>query len=301
METEKKTHVSRREILKQYKKKTPMQEVLSRFMHNRLAVLGLIIFTIILLLAIFADQIADYQNVALKMNIRSRLQGPSAEHWFGTDEAGRDVFARVIHGSRTSLWIGFAATFMALLGGGTLGAIAGYFGKFIDELIMRIMDIMMCLPGVLLAMAIVSAFGSSALNMIIAIAVSRLPRFARVVRSSVLTVRTEEYIESARAIGAKSPRIITRHILINCMGPIIVQIALVFASSVLAISALSFLGLGIKPPAPEWGNMLAAGRAQMRDHANLVLAPGLALFFSIFSLNLLGDGLRDAFDPKMKK
>ena len=259
METEKKTHVSRREILKQYKKKTPMQEVLSRFMHNRLAVLGLIIFTIILLLAIFADQIADYQNVALKMNIRSRLQGPSAEHWFGTDEAGRDVFARVIHGSRTSLWIGFAATFMALLGGGTLGAIAGYFGKFIDELIMRIMDIMMCLPGVLLAMAIVSAF------------------------------------------GAKSPRIITRHILINCMGPIIVQIALVFASSVLAISALSFLGLGIKPPAPEWGNMLAAGRAQMRDHANLVLAPGLALFFSIFSLNLLGDGLRDAFDPKMKK
>jgi peptide/nickel transport system permease protein len=301
MEAVKNEVISRKTILKQYKKKTPMQEVLIRFIRNRLAVLGLIIFAAILLLAIFADQIAGYKEVALQMNISQRLLGPSAEHWFGTDEAGRDVFARIIHGARTSLWIGFAATTLSLVGGGTLGAIAGFFGKAIDEIIMRVMDVMMCLPGVLLAMAIVSAFGSSVFNMIIAIAISRLPRFARVVRSSVLTVRTAEYVEAARAIGARSPRIIFRHILLNCMGPIIVQIALVFASCVLAISSLSFLGLGIKPPAPEWGNMLAAGRQHMRDHVNLVLAPGMALLLSIFSLNLLGDGLRDAFDPKLKK
>jgi len=301
MAVENKEHISRKTILKQYRKRTPTQEVMIRFMRNRLAVLGLIIFIIILLLALFADQIASYEDVALKMDIRNRLQGPSAEHLFGTDEAGRDVFARIIHGGRTSLWIGFAATFTALLGGGFLGAIAGYFGKTIDEVIMRLMDVMMCLPGILLAMAIVSAFGSSSFNMIMAIAISRLPRFARVVRSSVLTVRNSEYVEAARAVGAQSPRIITQHILLNCMGPIIVQIALVFASTVQAVSSLSFLGLGIKPPAPEWGNMLAAGREQMRDHANLVLAPGMALFLSIFSLNLLGDGLRDALDPKLKK
>ena len=301
MEAVKNEVISRKTILKQYKKKTPMQEVLIRFIRNRLAVLGLIIFAAILLLAIFADLIAGYKEVALQMNISQRLLGPSAEHWFGTDEAGRDVFARIIHGARTSLWIGFAATTLSLVGGGTLGAIAGFFGKAIDEIIMRVMDVMMRLPGVLLAMAIVSAFGSSVFNMIIAIAISRLPRFARVVRSSVLTVRTAEYVEAARAIGARSPRIIFRHILLNCMGPIIVHIALVFASCVLAISSLSFLGLGIKPPAPEWGNMLAAGRQHMRDHVNLVLAPGMALLLSIFSLNLLGDGLRDAFDPKLKK
>lgn len=301
MGTKEEKVISRKEILKQYQKKTPMQEVMTRFMHNRLAVIGLVIFAIILLLAIFADQIADYEDVALKMDIQSRLMAPCAEHWFGTDEAGRDVFARIIHGSRTSLWIGFAATSLALLGGGILGAIAGFFGRAIDEIIMRVMDVMMCLPGVLLAMAIVSAFGSSSFNMIMAIAIVRIPRFARVVRSAVLTVRNAEYVEAARAIGAKNPVIISRHILLNCMGPIIVQIALVFASCVLAVSSLSFLGLGIKPPAPEWGNMLAAGRQHMRDHANLVLAPGLALFFSIFSLNLLGDGLRDAFDPRLKK
>ena len=239
MENTKKEIISRKDILKQYKKKTPMQEVLIRFMRNRLAVLGLIIFAVILLLAIFADQIAGYEEVALKMNISNRLMAPCAEHWFGTDEAGRDVFARIIHGARTSLWIGFAATAMALIGGGILGAIAGYFGKAIDEVIMRIMDVMMCLPGVLLAMAIVSAFGSSVMNMIIAIAISRLPRFARVVRSAVLTVRTAEYVEAARAIGARAPLIITRHILLNCMGPIIVQVALVFASCVLAPVSLS--------------------------------------------------------------
>ncbi len=293
--------ITRKEILKKFKKKTPLQEIVYRFMQNRMAVVGLIIFTIILLCAIFADQIASYEGAALQMNIAERLQGPSAKHWLGTDEAGRDIFARIIHGARNSLWIGFVATAFSLLVGGALGAIAGFFGKWVDELIMRVMDVMLCLPDMLLAIAIVAAFGGSVVNMILAIGISRIPRFARIVRSSVLTVRDMEYVEAARAIGARNGTIILRHILLNCMGPIIVQITLIFASSILAISSLSFLGLGIKPPAPEWGNMLAAGRNNMRDYGYLVLAPGLAIFLSIFSLNLLGDGLRDALDPRLKK
>lgn len=293
--------ITRKEILKKFKKKTPLQEIVCRFMQNRMAVVGLIIFTIILLCAIFADQIASYEGAALQMNIAERLQGPSAKHWLGTDEAGRDIFARIIHGARNSLWIGFVATAFSLLVGGALGAIAGFFGKWVDELIMRVMDVMLCLPDMLLAIAIVAAFGGSVVNMILAIGISRIPRFARIVRSSVLTVRDMEYVEAARAIGARNGTIILRHVLLNCMGPIIVQITLIFASSILAISSLSFLGLGIKPPAPEWGNMLAAGRNNMRDYGYLVLAPGLAIFLSIFSLNLLGDGLRDALDPRLKK
>ena len=293
--------ITRKEILKRFKKKTPLQEILYRFMQNRMAVVGLVIFLAILLCAIFADQIASYEGAALQMNVAERLQAPSAQHWLGTDEAGRDIFARIIHGARNSLWIGFVATAFSLLVGGALGAIAGFFGKWIDELIMRIMDVMLCLPDMLLAIAIVAAFGGSVVNMILAIGISRIPRFARIVRSSVLTVRDMEYVEAARAIGTRSGTIILRHVLLNCMGPIIVQITLIFASSILAISSLSFLGLGIKPPAPEWGNMLAAGRSNMRDHGYLVLAPGLAIFLSIFSLNLLGDGLRDALDPRLKK
>ncbi len=293
--------ITRKEILKRFKKKTPLQEIVYRFMQNRMAVVGLVIFLAILLCAIFADQIASYEGAALQMNVAERLQAPSAQHWLGTDEAGRDIFARIIHGARNSLWIGFVATAFSLLVGGALGAIAGFFGKWIDELIMRVMDVMLCLPDMLLAIAIVAAFGGSVVNMILAIGISRIPRFARIVRSSVLTVRDMEYVEAARAIGARSGTIILRHVLLNCMGPIIVQITLIFASSILAISSLSFLGLGIKPPAPEWGNMLAAGRSNMRDHGYLVLAPGLAIFLSIFSLNLLGDGLRDALDPRLKK
>lgn len=293
--------ITRNDILKKFKKKTPAQEIMARFLRNRMAVAGLIMFAIILGCALFADVIASYDGMALKMNVADRLQGPSAAHWLGTDEAGRDIFARIIHGARTSLWIGFISTAFSLLLGGALGAIAGYFGGKLDEAIMRTMDVMMCLPDMLLAIAIVAAWGSSVFNMILAIGISRIPRFARIVRSAVLTVRSTEYVEAARAIGADNFTIITRHVLLNCMGPIIVQITLIFASSILAISSLSFLGLGIKPPAPEWGNMLSSGRKNMRDFPHLVLAPGLAIFFSIFSLNLLGDGLRDAFDPRLKK
>ena len=293
--------VTRNDILRKFKKKTPMQEIMIRFFRNKLAVIGMIIFASLVLLAIFADQIADYETEAIKINIPERLQGPSAEHWLGTDESGRDVFARIIHGGRTSLWIGFVATLFSLAIGGILGSVSGYFGGWLDEVIMRTMDVMLCLPEMLLAIAIVAAWGSSVPNMILAIGISRIPRFARIVRSSVLTVRGSDYVEAAKAIGATNGFIICRHIIMNCIGPIIVQITLIFATAILAISSLSFLGLGIKPPAPEWGNMLSAGRMNMRDHGYLVLAPGMAIFLSIFSLNLLGDGLRDALDPRMKQ
>ena len=293
--------LTRNAILKQFKKKTPMQEIMIRFVRNRMAVVGIIIFAIILFCAIFADFICDYDTMVVKLNVAERLQGPSAAHWLGTVKSGRDVFARVIHGARTSLWIGFVATALSLLIGGILGAIAGFFGKWIDELIMRVMDVMLCLPEMLLAMAIVAAMGANVVNMILVIGISRVPRFARIVRSSVLTVRGMEYVEAARAIGARNGTIIARHVLLNCLGPIIVQVTLIFASAILAISSLSFLGLGIQPPAPEWGNMLSEARENMRDFPHLVLAPGMAIFLSIFSLNLLGDGLRDALDPKLKQ
>ena len=208
--------------------------------------------------------------------------------------------ARIAHGARISLVVGFASVALALFIGGALGAIAGYYGGKTDDIIMRCMDVFLCLPDVLLALAIVAAFGTNLVNMTIAIGLSFTPKFSRVVRSAVMTVRGIEYVEAARAIGATNTQIITNHVLINCFGPIVVQVTLYVASAILTISALSFIGLGIQAPIPEWGNMLASGRVYMRDNAYIVMAPGLAIFVTILSLNLLGDGLRDALDPRLK-
>ena len=289
--------ITRKEILKKYKKKTPAQEILGRFLANRLAIVGIIIFAAILFTCVFADLFANYQIDALKMNVPERLQGPSAKHLFGTDEMGRDVFARVIFGGRTSLWIGFVATAFSLLVGGLLGAVAGYFGGKFDEIIMRIMDVMLCLPEILLAIAIVAAFGTNIVNMIIAIGLSRVPRFARIVRSAVLTVRDTDYVEAARAIGATNSVIIVRHVLANCLAPIIVQVTLIFASAILAISSLSFLGVGVPAPQPSWGNILAEGREVITKAWWMVVYPGLATALAVMGTNIFGDGLRDILDP----
>jgi len=293
--------LTRNQILKKFKKKTQLQEMTSRFFRNRLGVVGLVMFVFILFMVIFADFFADYQSKVIAMDARNRLQAPCAEYIFGTDEMGRDVFARLIHGGRISLSMAFMATIVALLIGGTLGAISGYFGGKLDELLMRLMDIMLSLPEILLAIAIVSALGTAKSNLILAIGISRVARFARIVRSSVLTVRGMEYVEAARAIGAGDHVIIVQHVLLNCLAPIIVQSTIIFGTAIMSISGLSFLGLGVQPPAPEWGNMLSASRNYMRANANLVLAPGLAIFFTIFSLNMLGDGIRDAMDPRLKQ
>ena len=271
------------------------------FFQNQLAVLGLVIFLIILFLAIFADFLANYETEVIAIDPINRLVPPCAEHIFGTDELGRDIFARLIHGARISLKVGGLAIAISSLLGGIMGACAGYFGGLADTIIMRFTDVFTCLPDMLLAIAIVAAFGNSELNMILAIGLARAPGFSRIVRSAVLSVSELEYVEAARAIGARNLTIILRHVLVNCLGPIIVQITINLASAILCISSLSFIGLGIQAPTPEWGNMLASARSNMRDFPYLVVAPGLAIFFTILSLNLMGDGLRDAMDPRLRK
>ena len=293
-------YTTRKGFFKQYKKKSRLQETWNRFLRNKLAVIGLFIFVFIMLAAVAAPLIANYDTDAIRINVPNRLQSPSAKHIFGTDEVGRDIMARIVHGARISLVVGCAAIAVALFIGGALGAIAGYSGGKIDDVIMRCMDVFLCLPDVLLALAIVAAFGTNLVNLTIAIGLAFTPKFSRVVRSAVMTVRGVEYVEAARTIGATNTQIITNHVLINCFGPIMVQVTLYVANAILTIAAMSFIGLGIQAPIPEWGNMLASGRVYMRDHAYIVMAPGLAIFLTILSLNLLGDGLRDALDPRLK-
>jgi peptide/nickel transport system permease protein len=291
---------TKKEFYAQFKKKSIAQELWMRFLKNKTAVVGLVIFSIIVAVAIAAPWIADYNKVVVKINIAERLQHPSVAHWLGTDELGRDILARMVYGARVSLLIGISAIFVSLVVGLVLGGAAGYYGGKIDSLIMRAMDVFLSLPDVLLALAIIAAFGNTKLNLTIAIGLSFAPKFSRVVRSAVMGVRDNEYIEAARSIGALDRRIIARHVLPNCVGPIIVQVTLYVANAILTIAALSFIGLGIQPPAPEWGNMLASGRTFMRDFPHIVMAPGLAIFFTILALNLLGDGLRDTLDPRLK-
>lgn len=300
MEETARTFKTKKEFYKQFKKKSSGLELWTRFIKNKTAVIGLVVFTLIVVTAICAPLIANYEEVAIKINVPNRLQHPNAQHLLGTDEMGRDILARVVHGARISLVVGIASIGVALLIGGTLGSIAGFYGGKIDNIIMRSMDVFLCLPDVLLALAIVATFGTSQVNMMISIGLAFTPKLSRIVRSAVMSVSSNEYIEAARSIGARNGHIITRHVLINCIGPIIVQVTLYVANAILTISALSFIGLGIQAPTPEWGNMLASGRAYMRDNAYIVMAPGLAIFFTILSLNLLGDGLRDTLDPRLK-
>ena len=283
------------------KKRSQMQEVWRRLKKNRMAMIGLAIVAILVLIAIFADVLFDYNDVVIKQNTAIRLQGPSAEHWLGTDEFGRDILARLVHGSRISLVVGVVAVSIALTVGGTLGALAGFYGGKIDMVIMRLMDILLAVPSLLLSITIVSALGPSILNLMIAISISSIPGYARIVRSSVMTVRDNEFVEAARSIGANNWQIILTHIIPNCMAPIIVQVSLKVASAILSTSGLSFLGLGVKAPTPEWGSMLSGGRAYLRNAPHLTFFPGVMIMITILSLNLLGDGLRDALDPKLKK
>lgn len=296
-----KTYTNRKEFYRQLQLKSHSKQMRKRFLKNKTAVAGMVLFLLIVLMAICAPLIADYKEVAIKIDVPNRLKPPSSAHWLGTDEMGRDLLARIVHGARISLVIGISAICVSLLIGGTLGALAGFYGGWMDNVIMRAMDVFLCLPDVLLALAIVATFGTSQVNLVISIGLAFTPKLSRVVRAAVMSVRSNEYIEAARSIGARNGTIILRHVLINCIGQIIVQVTLYVANAILTISALSFIGLGIQSPTPEWGNMLASGRAFMRDHAYIVMAPGLAIFFTILSLNLLGDGLRDTLDPRLKQ
>lgn len=273
---------------------------MARLFQNKAAVAGLIFLIILVLVAIFADVLFDFNTHVIGMNVPERLQWPSLKHPFGTDEHGRDLLARVVHGSRNSLFISFISVVISLIAGGILGAISGYYGGRIDNVIMRVTDVFLAVPMILFAMVIVAALGASTLNLIIALSVSTVPIFARTVRGAVITVREMDYVESARAVGAGDAFIILYHIIPNCFGPIVVQATLRVAATISNTAALSFLGLGVTPPAPEWGALLSAGRNYIRDNSYLTFIPGLAIMLTILALNLLGDGLRDALDPRLK-
>lgn len=291
--------IVQKEIVKT-KKRSQSADVWKRLKKSKTAMIGLVLIVMFLGMAIFAGVIADYEDSALKINVKERLQSPSSEHWFGTDEYGRDIFARIVYGTRISLFVGVISVGIALSIGGFLGAVAGYYGGRLDNIIMRLLDVLLAIPTILLAITIVAALGASIINLMIAVGISNIPGFARVVRAAVLSVRDQEYIEAARAIGAKDHTIIIKHVLPNSMAPIIVYATLKVATAIMATASLSFIGLGVQPPTPEWGSMLAGGRAYIRDQMSLVLFPGLAIVLTVLSLNLIGDGLRDALDPKLK-
>lgn len=270
-----------------------------RLCKNRLAIVGLVILTVLAVSALLADFVAPYHFD--EQNLSARLQPPSVDHFFGTDSVGRDVFSRVIYGGRVSLQIGLVSVLISGTLGGTLGVLAGYFGGSTDNLIMRALDILLAVPDILLAISIATTLGPGLFNLMLAIGLSFIPHYARMVRASVLSIKEQKFIQAARAIGCNDFKIITSHLLPNIMAPVIVQTTLGIALAILTASSLSFIGLGIRPPIPEWGAMLATGRDYIRSHWHIVTFPGLAIFITILSFNLLGDGLRDALDPRLKR
>jgi peptide/nickel transport system permease protein len=235
------------------------------------------------------------------MNMRNKLSLPSAEHWFGCDVFGRDLLARCLHGARISLFIGFSTSIVSLILGGALGGMVGYLGGKIDNIVMRVMDLFSAIPTLLLAMAVVAALGAGILNICIAITVTRIPSFVRIVRSSVLGIADMEYIEAARAGGTGTPRIIFRHVLPNAIGPLIVQTTMNVSTIILLAASLSFIGVGINPPQPEWGTLISEAKEFLRTAPHLIFFPGFLICLASFSMCVLGDGLRDALDPRLKR
>jgi ABC-type dipeptide/oligopeptide/nickel transport system permease subunit len=295
---------------KTFERRSPTVEALRRFLHHRSAQAGLTIFTILLLTAIFAPLIAPFKPTLPLDNV-IRRSGPcihllgcpasQSEHLMGIDSNNRDLFSRVVYGSRLSLEIGISTISLAIIIGGLLGAIAGFFGGWVDNLIMRAMDILMAFPALLLAIAIVTVLGTGLINALLAIAIVSIPGFARVVRSSVLSVKGLDYVTASRALGASNLRLIFTRILPNSLTPLIVQGTLGIASAILNAAALSFLGLGAQPPTPEWGLMLGQESNSVFNAPFLVFFPGVAIMVTVLAFNLVGDGLRDALDPRLSR
>lgn len=281
------------------KKKSQALVVWNRYRKSYTAMIGLFLLIILIIGAVFADQIAPYDYD--QQEYSNVLQGISMEHLMGTDNFGRDIFSRVLYGARISLTVGLMSVTMSIVVGGVMGAIAAYYGGAADNVLMRLIDILMAVPPLVLSISVCAALGTGIFNTMIALSISSIPQFARVVRAAVLTVKEQEYIEAARSVGAKTPRLILRHIVPNAMGPLIVQATLSIAGAILNMSGLSFIGLGVQPPDPEWGSMLSAGRAYIRSDPHMVIFPGIAIMLAVFALNLVGDGLRDALDPRLKR
>ena len=280
------------------KKKNLLFLTLARLKQDKLAVIGMVIFLIIVLAAIFAPVIAPYSYK--DQDLQNMRALPSMEHIFGTDSLGRDIFSRVLYGAKYSLSIGIISVTVAMLFGCVVGSICGYYGGVIDMVIMRLMDLMQSIPDMLLAIAISAMLGPGFTNCILALSISRIPVFIGLMRASLLNLREMEYIDAEISINASAPRIMFRHLLPNGISPMIVQATMAIAGSILVAASLSFIGLGVQPPLPEWGAMLSEGREYIRSSPHIVIFPGLMIMITVLSINLFGDGLRDALDPRLK-
>src|SRR5262245_45025308 len=274
-------------------------DTLHRVVRNRAAVAGGIVVVMFVAVALSAPLLSPYDP--LKGRLGERLRAPSAAHWLGTDELGRDVLSRVLYGARITAQVQVAAVGLALAIGTALGLLAGYVGRSVDQVVMRLMDILMAFPGIFLALAISAALGTGLGNVIIATGIFLVPQFARVVRASILTLRDMEFVQAARALGQRDVAIVVRYLLPNSLAPIIVQTSLRMATVLLTASGLSFLGLGVQPPAPEWGAMLSNARSYMITAPHVAMMPGLAIALVVLGFNLLGDGLRDSLDPRLRE
>jgi peptide/nickel transport system permease protein len=282
------------------RKKSRAGEIWRRFKKNRMAMAGMAIFVFILLVVIFANLIVSY-NLAITQKISNRFKPPGAlGHVFGTDNFGRDIFARIVHGSRNSLLVGMGAVACGIVIGGLLGSVAGFYGGFVDSAIVRTMDTVMCIPLMLLVLSIVAALGASMVNVLVAMMIANVPQYTRIVRAAVLSVVGQDYIEAARSCGTPDFWIIMTHVIPNAIGPIIVQATMAVGTMIINAAGISFLGMGIQPPIPEWGAMLNEAKNYMINYPFTVIFPGVAIGLTALSLNLMGDGLRDALDPKLK-
>lgn len=280
-------------------KQSRLKDFFSVLKENKAAMVGAFIIIFYLFMALFAPLLAPYDPYAI--DLEKKLLPPSFDHWMGTDDKGRDILSRILYGSRLSMGVGFAAVMFGAFFGIVLGLIAGYYGKWLDSIIMRMMDVLLAFPGILLALAIISALGPSLINVTIAVGAFSVPLFARIVRGSTLEVKRLEYVDAIRSLGANDITIIFKHILPNILSPIIVQGTLRLATAILSAAGLSFLGLGAQPPSPEWGTMLSNGRDFLFSAPYIALFPGLAISILVLGFNIFGDGLRDALDPRMKK
>lgn len=280
------------------KKENRAKTIFVRLFRNKIAIVAAVVLILVILLAIFAPVVAPYQYDA--MDLTNKNQGPSLQHWFGTDDLGRDILSRIMYGGRYSLTIAIIAVVCAIIVGMAIGAIAGYFGGACDNILMRILDIFQAIPDMILTIAVSAALGSGFDKTVMALAISRVPNFCRILRANVLKVRNQEYVEAAEAIGCSKFRCILKYIIPNAWTPLIVAGTMQIASVILSLAALSYIGLGIQQPLPEWGAMLSAARGYIRDYPYQLIFPGCAIAVCVLCLNLLGDGLRDALDPRLK-
>lgn len=283
------------------KKRSHTGEIIHRFSKNIGAMIALVFILLLVVMALLSNIIYDYDEDIIGQNIEERFTKPCLKHPFGTDNFGRDLFARIIYGSRPSLPVGFLAVMVSLFFGVILGSFAGYYGGVVDNIIMRVTDIFASIPSIMLAIALVAVMGASTFSLILAVGICAIPKFTRVTRAAIFTVKGEEFVESSKAIGLTTNEIIFRHILPNCLSQIIVQATLQMGSAIILASSMSYLGLGVPAPMPEWGSLLSAGRAFIRDNSYLTIFPGLVIMITVIAFNMVGDGLRDAMDPKLKK